>query len=112
VLEMLGGRIGQDELVVEGAPNFVVGEEEILFIHGNGHQFIPLVAIMYGQYLVQQDSASGLAVVHRSNGVALYDVKDVKQPMTAAKAAASTAASPVTATAFANRVRASLSQTP
>jgi hypothetical protein len=97
-------------MVVEGSPNFVVGDEEILFIHGNGRQFIPIVAIMYGQYLVQRDPASGQSVVHRSNGSALYDVKDVNQPMTAAKAAASTAPSPVTATEFANRVRASLSQ--
>ena len=110
VLEVLGGKIGDLEMVVEGAPSFVVGDDEILFIHGNGRQFIPIVAIMYGQYLVMKDATSGQAVVHRSNGATLYNVQDVNQPMTAAKAAASSGAAPVTATEFANRVRASLAQ--
>ncbi len=107
VLDVLGGRIGKDELVVEGAPTFSVGDDEILFVHGNGRQFIPLVAIMYGQFLVARDSATGQDFVHRSNGSPLYDVKDVAKPLTAATAAASSSAYPLTATEFAGRIRTS-----
>lgn len=110
VLEMLGGRIGQDELIVEGAPRFFVGDEDILFVHGNGHQFFPLVAIMYGQFIVSRDTATGLDLIHRSNGSPLYDVKDVTKPLTAATAAASTAPRPLSATEFATKIRASVAQ--
>ena len=110
VLEMLGGRIGSDEMVVEGAPSFVVGDEQILFVHGNGRQFFPLVAIMYGQYLVSRDSSTGQDFIHRSNGSPLYDVKDVALPMTAANAIGLPAPRPLTATEFAGKIRASLSQ--
>lgn len=112
VLEMLGGRIGSEELVVEGAPSFIVGEEEILFIHGNGRQFIPLVAIMYGMYPVSLDAASGQRLVHRSNGSPLYDVKDVSVPMTAANALGIGAPRPLTSAEFAVKVRASMAQRP
>lgn len=112
VLEMLGGRIGSDEMVVEGAPGFVVGDEQILFVHGNGRQFFPLVAIMYGQYLVVRDLGSGQDVIHRSNGSPLYDVKDVVQPMTAANALGQSASRPLTATEFAGKIRASAAQRP
>ena len=56
VLEMLGGRIGKYQMVVQGTPNFIVGEESVLFVHGNGRQFFPLVAIMYGMYPITLDT--------------------------------------------------------
>ncbi len=107
VLEMLGGSIGQTSMVVDGAPKFKVGDEDILFIHGNGQQFSPLVGIMYGRYPISHDSASGQDYVLRSNGSPLYDPKDVTQAMTPA---ASTAAHPITAAEFAGKIRASVSQ--
>src|ERR1035437_6462420 len=55
VLVMLGGKIGDQELRVEGAPHFKVGDEDILFIHGNGQQFTPLVAMEYGRDPVVHD---------------------------------------------------------
>src|ERR1019366_6473746 len=36
ILEMLGGKVGNEELAVAGAPKFKVGDEDILFIQGNG----------------------------------------------------------------------------
>ncbi len=110
VLQVLGGTIGQTRMVVEGAPAFLVGDDDILFIRGNGRQFIPLVAIMYGQFLVQHDPSTGQDVVHRSNGSALYDVKDVVQPMTPATAVASAGPRPLTMTEFSIQVRQSLAR--
>lgn len=107
VLEILGGRIGQTTMVVDGAPKFNVGDENILFVHGNGHQFVPLVALTYGKYAVSRDSASGADIVLRSNGSPLYDVKDVAQPLTAASAQSATR--PLTAAEFAGKIRASVS---
>ena len=112
VLEMLGGRIGTEEMVVEGAPGFIVGDEQILFVRGNGRQFFPLVAIMYGQFLVTHDSSSGQDFVQRSNGSPLYNVKDVTLPMTVANAIGLPAPRPLTAAEFAGKIRASLAQRP
>jgi hypothetical protein len=112
VLEMLGGRIGKYQMVVQGTPNFIVGEESVLFVHGNGRQFFPLVAIMYGMYPITLDTASGLRLVHRSNGSPLYDVKDVSRPMTAANALGPGAARPLTAAEFASKIRFSAAQQP
>ena len=89
ILEVLGGQIGQTTMAVAGAPKFKVGDDEILFIHGNGQLFLPLVALTYGQYLVTHDSASGQDVVLRANGNPLYDVKDVGSPMAPADAGGS-----------------------
>jgi hypothetical protein len=112
VLEMLGGRIGKYQMVVQGTPSFIVGEESILFVHGNGRQFFPLVAIMYGMYPIALDTASGLRLVHRSNGSPLYDVKDVSRPMTAANALGKGAARPLTSAEFAGKIRSSVAQRP
>jgi hypothetical protein len=107
VLEFLGGRVGDMEMKVEGAPPFFVGDEDILFVRGNGRQFFPLVAVMHGQYLVQRDSATGQARVLRSNGVPLYSEQDVSQPMTRASVARaqSAGAQPLTPGEFSQRIR-------
>ena len=86
VLTMLGGRIGDQELRVEGAPRFKVGDEDILFIHGNGQQFTPLVAMQYGRYPIKHDAATGSAYVARANGVPLYSEQEVILPLGAASA--------------------------
>ena len=80
VLTLLGGRIGDQELRVEGAPRFKVGDEDILFIHGNGQQFTPLVAMQYGRYPIKRDAATGAAYVTRANGVPLYGEQEVILP--------------------------------
>ncbi len=82
VLELLGGTVDGVTLHVEGAPTFNVGEENILFVHGNGRQFIPLVALEHGQFPVQRDAKTGKDYVLRSNGMPLYSEGDVSLPMT------------------------------
>jgi hypothetical protein len=104
---MLGGRIGKMRMVVEGAPDFIVGEESVIFVHGNGRQLYPLVAIMYGMFPISLDTTTGLPAVHRSNGSPLYNVQDVSQPMTAANALGKGAARPLTSAEFAGKIRAS-----
>lgn len=108
VLDFLGGRVGDDELIVEGAPQLTVGEEDIFFVHGNGTMFYPLVGVMHGFYPIIHDEKSGRDYVARSNGMPLYDEKDVSLPLMQLSAAKATNAyaTPMTATAFAARIRA------
>jgi hypothetical protein len=81
-LEMLGGQIGQEELVVSGAPRFQVGDEDILFVSGNGRNLSPLYGMMHGRYPILKDAATGRAYVARSNHVPLHDAAEVSLPMT------------------------------
>lgn len=80
VLEMLGGRMGEEEMVVEGMPKFTVGQEDILFVRGNGRQFYPLTAAMHGRYPVIREKG-GPAQVARSNQMPLRDTAEVVLPM-------------------------------
>lgn len=107
VLDMVGGRVGEDELVVTGAPQFQVGDEDILFVQGNGRQVYPLVAIMHGRYPIFHDTKTGQDLVVRSNGMPLYSEQDVALPMTTLSATkqANSAAKPMTAAAFVQKIR-------
>jgi hypothetical protein len=121
VLQMLGGKVGDKQLIVQGAPVFATGDEHILFIRGNGIQFNPLVALMHGQYPIKKDS-TGRAFVTRSDGSPLHDEKEVSLPIESHSHAAVAASTPqtassqpvvsveppaLTATEFAARIRAS-----
>jgi hypothetical protein len=87
VLEMLGGQIGDEELWIEGAPRFAVGDEDIIFVSGNGANFHPLYALGHGRYRITRDGA-GRERVLRSNGVPLEDVAEVALPLSDGSAAA------------------------
>ena len=41
VLTMLGGRIGEEELQVDGAPGFRAGDEDILFVRPGARKLFP-----------------------------------------------------------------------
>ena len=111
VLQLLGGTVDGVTMHVDGAPLFHVGDEDILFVQNNGHQFYPLVGIMHGKYPVKRDPRTGAAYVARSNGVPLYDEKDVKQEMGSAATAQAQHAGqqPLTPETFATKIRASQS---
>lgn len=80
VLRVLGGKVGEDELILEGAPSFNIGEESVFFIQGNGRQMVPLVAMMHGLYPLKRDAA-GREIVTRSNHEPLQNVAEVAAPM-------------------------------
>lgn len=107
ILELVGGRIGREELVIEGAPRFNPGEENVLFVQGNGRQFYPLVAIMHGVYPVFRDPRSGLDYIMRSSGRLLYSEQEVALPITSPSPLKrkNPWAMPLTAAAFIDKVR-------
>jgi hypothetical protein len=80
-LDFLGGTVGIDTLRVPGMPQFEVGATEVVFIHGNGVQFCPLVRMMHGRYRAQTDAPSRRRFVARDDGSPLATVDDVQLPM-------------------------------
>jgi hypothetical protein len=88
VLTMLGGKVGRDEMVLEGAPQFHVGDEDVLFVQGNGKQIYPLVALMHGRYPIQRETDTGREYMTRSNKIPLQDTAEVARPMAEAGPAA------------------------
>jgi len=107
VLDLIGGRIGEDELAIQGMPKFQVGDENVLFVHGENRKMLPLVAMMHGVYPILRQATSGQEYVLRSNGLPLYSTKDVSLPMNQISAVQrrNPAARPLTATAFIRQIR-------
>lgn len=85
VLTLLGGRIGDEEMILEGAPQFRVGEEDILFVQGDGKQIYPLTAMMHGRYPIRRDDG-GAEIVTRGNDVPLHDTAEVALPIVTVRA--------------------------
>ena len=108
VMEFVGGRMGAEELVIEGAPKFHLGEENILFVQGNGQQIYPLVGIMHGLYVVYKEAQSGQELILRSNGLPLYSEQDVALPLMSWDAVKrlNPQARPMTTAAFTQKIRA------
>lgn len=107
VLDLVGGRMEDRELTIEGSPRFTVGQENILFVKGNGRQIVPLVGMSHGYYQVRRDKVSGRDQVLRSNGRPLYDEKEVALPVSGLGSAPAhdLAAQPLSSAEFATRIR-------
>ena len=113
VLQMLGGKVGDEALTVSGAPKFNIGDEDVLFIQGNGQNISPLFAIMHGRYPVMREKENGREYITRSNKVPLQDTAEVALPMTEGSAAAmqlrmKNAAQALTPAQFTQRVKAAV----
>lgn len=105
VLDVVGGKVGQDELIIDGAPKFKVGAENILFIRDNGRAFTPLVGLMHGFYPVRRDTRTGEAQVLRYDGRLLYNSQDLSPATTGAAAVRSPTDRPLTPESFRNLVQ-------
>ncbi len=110
VLELVGGKVGEEELSVDGAPRFKVGEETVLFVKGNGRMIVPLVGMMHGKYDVRKNKKTGRAEMIRSDGQPLFHEQEVVLPTASAKASAlsQTKALPLSPDEFATRIRKNL----
>ena len=94
VLLMLGGKVGAEEMVVDGAPRFKLGDEDILFVRGNGRQISPLVGMMHGRYPITREAGTGREFMTRSNGTPLTSEEDVARPMAGSISTAATPGAP------------------
>ncbi|GAB5558880.1 MAG: hypothetical protein SynsKO_05270 [Synoicihabitans sp.] len=117
VLTTLGGKIGSRAMVIEGAPQFEVGDEDILFIQGNGRNISPIARIMYGRYRIESEGEGEERVVVRENGEPLRSTSEISAPMhegehdhhdhddSTGEAAALPPSPPLSPTEFINRIR-------
>ena len=86
-IQMLGGTVGDDTLVITDAPKFQVGDHDILFVEHNGQQFVPLVGIMYGRFRVQHDEQTGRDIVLNNEGEPVSDLTKLGREGESASAA-------------------------
>jgi hypothetical protein len=56
-LEFLGGTVGDETMEVAGAPKWVVGDRDVLFVAARASRLSPLVRLMHGRVRVMVDAA-------------------------------------------------------
>lgn len=81
ILEVLGGRVGDQEMLVEGMPRFTVGEEDIFFVSGNGRNVCPLNRMGHGRYRIEKEDQTGKKFVAKDNKAPLHNVAEVSQSL-------------------------------
>jgi len=79
-LEMPGGQVGNEVMVAQGFSVFQAGQEEILFVQGNGKQVYPLFAAMHGRYPTYRGK-DGHAYVLQGNQIPLYHTHEFTSPL-------------------------------
>jgi hypothetical protein len=75
VLQLLGGKVGKEEMRVVGMPRFEVGDEDILFVSGNGRAICPLFGMMHGRFPILVEG--GERVVARSDRMPLRSTAEI-----------------------------------
>ncbi len=78
VLDLVGGKVGDQELVIDGAPKFQVGQDSVLFVRGNGTNFFPLTGMMHGFFPIRHDARTGSDQMLRYNGRLLYNTGELE----------------------------------
>ena len=73
-IQLPGGAVDNDTLIVHGAPRFAVSDRVILFIQNNGRQLVPIVGWIEGVFRLETDAATGRERVldHDRNPVVEY----------------------------------------
>ena len=66
-LRMLGGKVGDRELRIPGAPVFQTGQTVVVFVRGNGVEMFPFVGVQQGVFSVRT-GADGRAYVFDAAG--------------------------------------------
>lgn len=108
VLQLLGGKVGDEEMRVVGMPRFEVGDEDILFVSGNGRSICPLFGMMHGRFPIVTER--GERVVARSDRAPLRSTAEVATDLperhrTEASRAPETTARALTPAEFIRQIR-------
>lgn len=75
-IRMLGGTVDGQTMKVTDAPEFQVGDHDLLFVENNGSQFIPLVGIQHGRFRIQKDQ-NGADILVTGSGQPLADLNQL-----------------------------------
>jgi hypothetical protein len=70
-LRFYGGPAGGVAVHIPDMPTFAVGERDVLFVAGNGHDVCPLVGLWQGRFRVRVDAARRTEVVDDGRGNAV-----------------------------------------
>ena len=62
-MRMLGGTVDGQTMHVTDAPEFKVGDHDLLFVENNGSQFVPLVGIKHGRFKIEKNETGGEMLV-------------------------------------------------
>jgi hypothetical protein len=109
-IRMFGGTVGDQAMAISDAPQFTVGDRDILFVENNGSQVVPLVGIMHGRFHLQRNQ-SGQDVVTSNEGKPIKNVARLGS-MDAETAAPDQAETDLTAAEFKAAVRSKLQTAP
>lgn len=71
-LTFLGGTVGGETLVIDGMPQFQIGERDILFV-GDRTAASPLVGFWQGRYRVVRDPVTGHDLVRTNSGGVVFN---------------------------------------
>jgi hypothetical protein len=77
-LRVLGGKIGNTELAIEGAPQLDSGQRVLLFIRGNMTEAFPFVGVHLGVFRLQMDPSSRVDRVFDWRGRPVIAISDEK----------------------------------
>ncbi|MBA3960411.1 MAG: hypothetical protein H0X40_00720 [Chthoniobacterales bacterium] len=66
-IRMLGGTVDGRTMRVTDAPEFAVGDHDLLFVENNGSQFVPLVGIGHGRFHIGKDQSGSDMLVTGEN---------------------------------------------
>jgi hypothetical protein len=85
-LQFLGGKLDGQSMEISGQPHLQVGDEDILFVTGNGRSVCPLVGMTYGRVLVITNP-DGRTTVARNNGAPIKALAELRTPLSEAQPA-------------------------
>lgn len=75
-IRMLGGTVDGETMHVSDAPQFQMGDHDLLFVENNGRQFIPLVGIQHGRFRIKKDQ-NGQETIMTGEDQPLADVSQL-----------------------------------
>ena len=75
-IRLKGGTVGDETLLIEGAPRFREGERVVVFLAGNGQAMMPIVGWEQGLFRVVRDPWSGREVVSDAVGNRIFGIRN------------------------------------
>lgn len=74
VLRLQGGALGDDVTLVDGMPQFTVGESYLVFVYGNGRTASPVLGWVQGQFRFAREARSGKPILVDWRGAPLLGI--------------------------------------
>jgi hypothetical protein len=66
VIKQAGGRVGDDEIIIDGAPKYQVGQDVLLFLNTLPDGALTIAHLFQGKYEIITDAESGLKIAQRT----------------------------------------------